>query len=172
MPRCPDRTRKKHRLNLMLDSELCKDIELVAHEYGRSTSSTIETIVFLLKGEYEQSDGEQIVRSLLKAKIRFLSSLSPLSGKVEQTARHVTLDVEALEFVALLAERYPSVFSSRKEALILCLRYAQQLCCTDLQRSYLIRRLHDARALKADTRGANAANRRPTKVMSKGCALF
>lgn len=147
MPRCPERQKKKLSINLTFDDALHQDIERLAQEYGRSVSSTVETIALLLKAEYEQTGNERVARLLLKAKIRFLSSLDPSTAASSQSTRHLTLDEEALQFAETLATKYPAVFASRKEVILLCLRHVQQLCQTNMQRNYLVRRLHDVRQL-------------------------
>lgn len=142
--RHPQRTHPKQRIHASIEVELYHRISLLRTTQAsalNSLSALVETIVFWGKGIYLEQRGEEFLFELRSLKALRLLELDDLHAFPPERNLHLTLDIEAIEFLDLLHMQYPVVFHSRTEALALILAYASAYCADVEKRRYLMRRL-------------------------------
>ena len=146
MARKPLQETPKEYLQIRMDNKVHVYLGRIAHESPRefrSFSHVVETILLWLQCVQLESEGDELIRELVRIKALRVMYTSDFCSKPPRRRVHMTLDKTAVLFVSGLALSYPGAFGNRDDALEQAGAYACMYY--ERQPQYLLERLKEVR---------------------------
>ena len=143
----PDRKKAKRAVQLRISCEVYELISVFfSKDIGvfRSMSQFVETVIFCVSASYFVVPVQDFISKFQHIKVSCYLAKSGFDEPKQKKLLHLTIDVEALEFISNLLKKYRSLFSSRNELVELFLVYIAGFSDTPERMKYILQRLKQA----------------------------
>ncbi len=147
MSKKPDRKKAKRAVQFKVSSDAYDSISIfLTGDVGifKSLSNFVETLIFCARDTYIALQTNDFVNGLRRIKALFYIASCEIESSKPKKLLHLTIDVDALDFLDIFLKKYRSSFRSRNELVELFFMYSASYSDSADRMKYILGRMKQA----------------------------